>query len=95
MMFQQMVLVQHTTPALETGSTMSVISQIFSDFLPQKLKLLTSRICTVMSASTTDPGPIVQCYLTFHLGKKNFTDKFIVLQDLQRDLILGLDEQYN
>ena len=28
------------------------------------------------------------CYLTFKLGNKNFMDKFIVLQDLWRDLLL-------
>ena len=35
------------------------------------------------------------CYLTLKLGNKYFTDKFIVLQDLQRNLILGIRWQFN
>ena len=67
---------------LDTGANMSVISKKFFNSLPQKLKLLKSNTCTVTSASGTDLGPIGQCYLTFKLSKKSFTDKFIVLWHL-------------
>ena len=48
-----------------------------------------------MSASGANLGPIGQCDLTFKLRKKQFMDRFIVLQDLQRNLILGLNWKCN
>ena len=82
---------QHTTTAIfDTSANMSVISQKFFDSLPQQPKLLASNICTVMSANGTELGLIGHCYLTFQL-KMHFTDKFIVLWNLWRDLILGLN----
>ena len=36
-----------------------------------------------------------QCYLTFRLGNKHFMDWFIIPQDLRRNLILGLNCQFN
>ena len=41
----------------------------------------------VMSASGANLGPICLCHLTFRFSNKSFTDKFIVLKDLQRNLI--------
>ena len=43
-----------------------------------------------MSASGANLGAVGQCDLTFQLGSKYFMDRFIILQDLQRNLILGL-----
>ena len=83
------------TAPFDTGANMLVISQTFLDYLPQQLKLLTSNTCSVMSANNTDLGLRGYCYLTFQLGKKHFTDKFIVLWNLQKDLILGLNWQSN
>ena len=48
-----------------------------------------------MSASGANIGLVYQCHLTFKLGNKYFTDKFIVLKDLWRNLILGLNWQPN
>ena len=48
-----------------------------------------------MSASGPNLGPVGQCHLTFKLCNKCFTDKFIVLKDLQRNLILVLNWQYS
>ena len=62
---------------------------------PQELKLLQSNKCTVTSSSCTDVGPIWQCYLTFKLGNKYFTDKVIFLSDLHKDLVLRLNWQFN
>ena len=44
-----------------------------------------------MSASGASLGPTGQCKITFRLGNKQFTDRFIVLQDI----ILGLNWQCN
>ena len=48
-----------------------------------------------MSAIGTDSGLIGQYHLTFKLDNKYCTDKFIVLWDMWRDLILGLNWQFN
>ena len=52
------------TALFDTGANMSVMSQMFFNLLPQKLKLLKPNVCTVTSARDTDLGPIGQCYLT-------------------------------
>ena len=71
------------------------MSQMFFNLLPQKPKLLKPNACTVTSAIGTDLGPIGQCYLTFNLGNKYFTGKVIVLTELPRNLILGLNWHFN
>ena len=60
------------------GASMSVISQKFFDTLLLKPKLVKSNAYTVTSANVTDLRLIGQCNLTFKLGKKYFTDEFIV-----------------
>ena len=91
---QGMSATYHVT-LLDTGPNVSVISQNFFSFLPQKPKLLKSHTHTVTLASGANLGPIHQCHLTFKLGNKCFTDKFIVLKFMQRNLILGLNWQSN
>ena len=49
----------------------------------------------VASASGSNLRPIGHCHLTFRLGNKNLTEKVIVLKDLSRYLILGLNWQAN
>ena len=83
------------TALFDTCANMSVILQKFFYSLPQQLKLLTSNTCKVMSANGIDLVPIGYCCLIFQLGKKHFTDKLIVLQNLWRDLILSLNWQSN
>ena len=73
---------------------MSATYQFFES-LPQKIKLLQSHTHTVTSTYGPNLGPIGQCHPTFKLGNKYFTDKFIVLKDLQRRLILELNWQSN
>ena len=55
------------------------------------------KVCTqkLMLAGRANLGPIGQCDLTFRLGNKQFTDRFIILQDMQRNLILWPNWQYN
>ena len=40
-----------------------------------------------MSASGANLGIIGQCDLTLSLGSKQFTERFIILQDLHRNII--------
>ena len=84
--FQQCI----TTALFVTGANMSVMSHKFFNSLPQKPKLIKSNACTVTSVRGTDLGPLGQCYLIFRLGNEYFTDKFIILWDMCRDLILEL-----
>ena len=49
----------------------------------------------VTSASGTNLGPVGQCDLAFRLGNKQFTERFIILQDLCRNIILRLNWQCN
>ena len=79
---------------LDTGTHIPVILQKYFRSLPQK-KLLQSHTHTVTSASAAKLGSIGHCHLTFRLGNKCFRHKFIVLQDLQRNLVLGLNWQSN
>ena len=48
-----------------------------------------------MSASGLNLGPIGYCDLMLQIDNNHFTDRFIVFQDLQRNLILGLIWQCN
>ena len=57
--------------------------------------LLKSHSYTVVSARRANLGSIGQCHLTFQIGSKCFTDKFIVIKDLWRYLISGLNWQSN
>ena len=73
---------------------MSVISQKIQ-ILASEIKNYSNHIHIVTSASGANLGPIGQCHLSFKSGNNCFTDNFIVLKDLQRNLILGLKWQSN
>ena len=49
----------------------------------------------VISTSGPNLGPIGQCDLTFRLGSKHFTNRFISLWNLCRNIIFGLNWQCN
>ena len=68
----------HSTVEHRCQHVSHIIKNFFTS-LPQEPKLLKLNTFTVMSACVTDLGYIGQCYLTFRLVKKYFTDKFIVL----------------
>ena len=74
---------------------MSVISQKLVEFLAQKTKLLKSHTHRDTSANGANLGPIGHCHFEFKLGNKCLTDNVTVLKDLQRNLILGLNWQFN
>ena len=72
-----------------------MVSEKFFNWLLQTTKLSKVHTHKVMSASGANLGPIGQCDLTFWLGNRYFMDRFIILQDLWRNLILGLHWQCN
>ena len=80
---------------LDTGANISVASKRLFKSLLQISLFLKVYTHKVTSASGTNLHLIGQCDLTSRLGNKQFADRFIVLQDLQRNLILGLNWQYN
>ena len=63
--------------------------------MPQTPQLLNIHVHKVTPASGADLGPVGQCDLTFRLGNEQFTNRFIVLWDLHRNIILGLNWQCN
>ena len=69
--------------------------KVFFRSLLQTHQLLKQHTHKVKSASGTSIGPIDQCDLTFKLGNKQFNDRFTMLQDLHRNIILGLNWQCN
>ena len=62
--------------------------------MQQQLKSLpTSR--KVVSADGDSLGPIHEVHLKFKIGKVVFNDRFIIVNNLQYDIILGLPWQQN
>ena len=49
----------------------------------------------VVSADGNSLGPISEVHLKFKVGKIDFNDAFVILNNLQRDIILGLPWQCN
>ena len=84
-----------TSPLLHTGANISVIPEKFFRSLPQTPQLLKVHIHKVTSASGANLGPIGQCDLTFRLAKKQCIGRFMILQELCRNIILGLNWQCN
>ena len=57
--------------------------------MQQQLKMLpTSR--KVVSADSDSLGPIGEVHVKFKIGKVVFNDVFVILNNLQCDIILGL-----
>ena len=63
--------------------------------LPQKSQLLKVCTQTVLSVSGAYLGPIHPCDLKFRLVNEQCMDRLIILQDLQRNVTLGFNWQYN
>ena len=77
-----------------TGVSINAISFKFYSFIQQKVKLLpTNR--KVVSADSDSWGPVSEVHLKFKVGKIEFNDMFVILNNLQRDIILGLLWQCN
>ena len=67
-----------TTTSLDTVANTSAVSEKVFKSLPKLSKVYRLK---VMSDSEPNLCPIAQCDLTFQLGNKHFTDRFIVPQD--------------
>ena len=83
-----------TTALLNTGENILVVSEV--------LQITTSKNQNYQKNTHIKSHqlvelitPIHQCDFMFHLGNKCFTDRFTVLQDPQRNLILGLNWHFN
>ena len=78
----------------DTGASINAISLKFYSSMQQQVKLLpTNR--KVVSADGDSLGPIGEVHVKFKLGKVEFNDIFIILNNLQQDIILGLPWQCN
>ena len=78
----------------DTGASINAISSKFYSSIQQKVELLpTNR--KVVSADSDSLGPISEVHLKFRIGKMEFNDVFVILNNLQRDIILGLQWQCN
>ena len=77
----------HTQELFDTGASINAISFKFYSTMQQHLKMLpTSR--NVVSAHGDSLGPISEVHLKFRIGKVVFNDVFIILNNLQCDIIL-------
>ena len=78
----------HTQALFDTGGSINAISLKFYSCMGQQVKLLpTNR--KVVSADSDSLGPIGEVHVKFKLGKVEFNDVFIILNNLQQDFILG------
>ena len=84
-----------TIALLDTGANIPVVLEMFFKSLHQTPQLLKVCVHKVTSASGANLGLIGECDLTFRLGNKQVTDRFIVLCNLCKYIILGLNWQCN
>ena len=84
----------HTQALFDTGTSINAISFKFYSTMQQQLKiLLTSR--KVVSVDGYSLGPLGKVHLKLRISKVLFNDVFIILNNLQCDIILGLPWQQN
>ena len=84
----------HVKALFDTDASINTLSFKFFSHIQQYVKLLsTSR--KVVSADSNSLGPVSEVHLKFKVGKKVFNDVFVILNNLQRDIILGLPWQHN
>ena len=77
-----------------TGASINAILFKFYSSIQQKVKLLpTNR--KVVSAESNSLGPVSEVHLKFKVGKIDFNDVFVILNNLQRNIILSLPWQHN
>ena len=84
----------HTLALFDTGTPINTISLKFYSSVQQHVKMLPSNR-KVVSADSDSLGPIGEVYVKFKLGMVVFTNIFVILNNLQHDIILGLPWQCN
>ena len=76
------------------GASINVLSFKFFSHIQQHVRLLpTSR--NVVSVGGNSLDPVSKVHLKFKVGKIDFDDVFVILNTLQREIILGLPWQCN
>ena len=84
----------HVKALFDTGASINALSFKLFSHIQQHVKLLpTSR--KVVSVDSDSLGPVSEVHLKFKVGKIDFNDAFVILNNLQRDIILGLPWQHN
>ena len=78
----------------DTGASINALSFKFFSHIQQSVKLLPITR-KVVSPDSNSLGPISKIHLKFKVGKIDFNDVLIILNNLQRDIILGLPWQCN
>ena len=76
------------------GASINAISSKFFRSLQHQLKVIPMNRKVVL-ADSNSLGPIGEVHLKFQLGKVVFHDRFIILNTLKQDMILGLPWQIN
>ena len=79
----------HTQALFDAGASINTVSLKFYSSMQQQVKMLpTNR--KVVSADSDSLGPIGEVHVKFKLGKVEFNNIFVILNNLQHDIILGL-----
>ena len=78
----------------DTGASINAISSKFFSSLQQQFKVIPANR-KVVFADRDSLRPIGEVHLKFQLGKIVFHDRFIILDNLQHDIILRLPWQQN
>ena len=81
-----------TATLFDTGASINAISFKFFSTLQQELKVLPTNT-KVISADSNNLGPIGEVHIKFKIGNVVFNDRFVTLNNLQCDIILGLPWQ--
>ena len=83
-----------TSALCNTDTLINAISHKFFSSLQQQLKVIPNNR-KVVSADSDSLGPTSEVHLQFKIGNVVFHDRFIILNNLQCDIILGLPWQWN
>ena len=78
----------------DTGASINTICSMFFRSTWHQLKVIPMNR-KVVSADSNSVGPIREVHIKFLLGKVVFHDRFIILNNLKQDMILGLPWQSN
>ena len=84
----------HTQALFDTGTSINAISLKFYSSIQQHVELLPINR-KVVSADSNSLGTVGKVHVKFKLGKVEFNDIFVILNNLQWYIILSLPWQYN
>ena len=78
----------------DMGTSINAISSKFFRSIHHQLKIIPMNR-KVVSADGNSLGPVGEVHIKFELGKVVFHDRFIILDNLKQDMILGIPWQSN